>query len=420
MALLLPCLSAFAKGNEYNQSSELAMGAPLTAPVGGLEYNLLKQDALAQDIVPALRDRDMKSLAFITNRDSGDIAVLDTATDEIIGRVKLGAWVNPHMAMPMQNSNRMLLVAGSQANMFYVVNLDRGVIRSVSTDLGPEHFAVTPDGRQAYVANFDGGSVSVIDLMEGKEIARIEGFSEPHGVTFHPSLPKAYVPNVGAHEVGVINTQTHQLVKRIAVGELTKVAALNPDRYLTEIDGIHNVTLTIDGRYAYAADGDSNQAAVIDTQTDEVIKTLPVGDDPWRAYESPDGKWMLVPNNGDQTVSMIDAKNHKVVATVPGGSGMTGVNFANGGQKAYVIASKDSTVLVYDMATFRSKKLVIGKNLQLETASTTPDGRKIYLASSTDNSIYRIDPATDQIKRIANVGQSPWGVGILDGYNYCH
>ena len=55
---------------------------------------------------------------------------------------------------------------------------------------------------------------------------------------------------------------------------------------------------------------------------------------------------MLVPNNGDSTVSVIDTASQKIVAKLNAGSEMTGVNFAAGGRKAYVISRGDSTVYV--------------------------------------------------------------------------
>jgi YVTN family beta-propeller protein len=67
-------------------------------------------------------------------------------------------------------------------------------------------------------------------------------------------------------------------------------------------------------------------------------------------------------------------------------------------------------------------RLKIGTDLALETAATTGDGSKVYLASSTDDAVYVIDARTDQVKRIANVGRYPWGVSILaaGSPNYCH
>jgi len=398
------------------QKTELAMGQSVYPPAGGIWKTPPAQGALSP-----LSGKSLKTVVFVTNRDSGDVTVIDAQTDQIINRVNLESWVNSHMAMSMQmGGKKMLLVSGTQKNVVYLIDLDNGTAKVVPTGLAPEHFDASPDGHTAYFANIDGGSISAVDIMAGKELARIEGFYEPHGVTFHPTLKKAYIPNLGAHEVGVIDTVEHKLIKRIAIGELPKVAALNPDKYLGEIQGIVNVTLTPDGRYAYAADGDSGQVGVIDTATDEVVKTLQTGEEPWRAYASPDGKWMMIPNNGDETVTVIDARKHKVVATLPGGAGMTGINYALDNRKAYVIAAEDSSVLVYNLPSFTSKKLVLGKNLALETAATTPDGKKVYVAASTDNSVYVINAEDDQVKRIANVGQFPWGVAIMDGQNYCH
>jgi YVTN family beta-propeller protein len=111
------------------------------------------------------------------------------------------------------------------------------------------------------------------------------------------------------------------------------------------------------------------------------------------------------------------------VAKLNAGPEMTGVNFAAGGRKAYVISRGDSAVYVYDMQTFGLiTRLKIGTNLALETAATSADSNKVYLASSSDDSVYVIDAQTDRVKRIANVGKYPWGVSILAAAspNYCH
>jgi YVTN family beta-propeller protein len=251
----------------------------------------------------------------------------------------------------------------------------------------------------------------------------VTGFYSPHGFSVLPDGSKVYVSSLGAHEVAVLDAQSGRMLKRLAVGDVSRVAARDPQRYLSEIKGIVNPTLTKDGAFAYAADSDAGVVAIIDTKSDKVVKTLQVGQDPWRAYNSPDGRWMLIPNNGDSTVSVIDTTSQTVVAKLNAGPDMTGVNYAAGGRKAYVISRGDSAVYVFDMQTFGLvTRLKIGNNVGLETAATTGDGTKIYLASSTDDSVYVIDARTDQVKRIANVGSYPWGVSILaaGSPNYCH
>ncbi len=364
-----------------------------------------------------------KTLVFVINRDSSDVAVIDSNTDQVVTRISLGSFANGHMAM-LTDDGKTLLVSATGNDRFVIIDLATLTIeRSVATGQWPEHFDITPKNEFAYVGNMGDSTVTVIDLKHGKEVNRLAGFFEPHGFSVMPDGSKVYVSNVGAHEVALIPLPAHRLAKRLAVGGAHRFAARNPDKYLKEIKGIVHPTLTMDGRFVYAADGDAGEVGVIDTRTDKVVATLKVGEEPWRAYASPDGRWMMVPNNGDQTISVISTQTQKVVTTLKGGTEMTGINFVQGGKKAYVISRGESTVYVFDMQTFRSlNRLKIGANLALETASTTADGSRVYLASSTDDSVYVIDGITDQVKRIPHVGRYPWGVTILGSAspNYCH
>ncbi len=370
-----------------------------------------------------LTSYDPKTLVFVANRDSSDIAVIDTRTDQVIRRIALGKFTNPHMAM-LTNDGKKILVSATGRDRFLIVDLATEVVeRTVETGQAPEHFDITMDDRFAYVGNMEDSTVSVIDLKEGKEVRRLKGFFEPHGFSVLPGDNKVYVSNFGAHEVRSVEIPSQQLAKRLAIGNVHRAAIRDPKRYQSDLKGIANPTPSIDGRFIFAADGDAGVVGIIDTETDRVIKTLKVGEAPWRAYASPDGRFMMVPNNGDETISVIDTKTHEVVTTLQGGAGMTGVNFTQGGKKAYVISGEEGAVSVYDMATFkRVNRLKLGSNLTLETGATTVDGLKIYIASSTDDSVYVIDSTTDQVKRIANVGRFPWGVTILGAAspNYCH
>jgi YVTN family beta-propeller protein len=341
----------------------------------------------------------------------------------VIKHIPLGTYTNAHMAMPSHDGKKILISATGR-DRFLAVDLVTGQVEhTVKTGKAPEHFDATPDGRLAFVGNMEDSTVSVINVHEGREVQRLTGFFEPHGFSVTPDGSKVYVSSLGAHEVAVLDAASGRLLKRLAVGDVGRVAARDPQHYLSEVKGIVNPTLTRDGAFAYAADSDTGVLAIIDTKTDKVVKTLQVGDQPWRAYNSPDGRWMLVPNNGDATVSVIDTTSQKIVAKLNAGPEMTGVNFAAGGRKAYVISRGDAAVYVYDMQTFGLvTRLKIGTDLALETAATTADGTKIYLASSSDDAVYVIDAQTDQVKRIANVGRYPWGVSILaaGSPNYCH
>jgi YVTN family beta-propeller protein len=370
---------------------------------------------IAQDV----KITDPTSVVMIVNRDSNDIAFMDRKTNKLIGKTFLGNNVNPHMVM-MSPDGRYVVTGGTRANKAFVIDTRTlQLVKTIQVDLAPEHLAFSPDGRWYYQGNPDGDSISVIDMQSLSKIKTIPGFAEPLNVTFTPDGSKAYIGNYGAHWVGVIDVRRHELLKKIQVGDVPGVAKLDPQKYLGEIHGVSNATITNDGRYLYAADGTLGIVSIIDTRDDKVIKTIRVGADPWRAYMSHDGKYAITLNNGDQTISIIDIAGQKVAATLEAGEGMTGVNFAQG--KAFVI-SAPGFVYVYDMGSLRPKgRIRIGTNIQIETATTDVEEQKIYLAESTNHEIVIIDAKTEALQRVGNVGLYPWGTHIMDSKdNYCH
>jgi YVTN family beta-propeller protein len=372
------------------------------------------------------KNHDLSHLVVVTNRDANELTIVDMTKDEVIGKQKIALNSQAHMTA-FSPDGKKLAIAATSNNLVSVMDLSTNETKDINVGSGPEHMDISKDNRWLYVGNIEGGTVSAIDLDQNREVARLKGFREPHGATIMASGDKVYIPNRGAELVGVVNSSLS--TNDILVGSLAGLASFDRDQSGASMhrersiptNGVANVTLTLDEKFAYVATGDANSVTVLDTATDKIIRTIPVGLDPWRAYASPNGKHMIVPNNGDQTVSIIDAKSHTLVATLPAGADMTGVNFGNRGEKGYVISRGSSQVFMYDFSTLeKTGQLDMGQGARLETASTSPTGTKIYVASSSNNSLYVIDVESDRVKQIKDVGSFPWGVSIYKGQNYCH
>ena len=67
---------------------------------------------------------------------------------------------------------------------------------------------------------------------------------------------------------------------------------------------------------AYITNTTSNNVSVIDTATNKVTATIPVGDFPDGVAVSPDGRRAYITNTGSGTVSVIDTATNKVIATI--------------------------------------------------------------------------------------------------------
>ncbi len=130
----------------------------------------------------------------------------------------------------------------------------------------PIPIAITPDGKRAYVANYEENSVSVIDTETNAVIGSpIKVGIEPWGIAITPDGKDAYVANEQEESVSVIDTETNQVVGApITVGSEPYV-----------------VTITPDGKTAYVANFGTDTVSVIDTQTNEVEGSpITVGDAP--------------------------------------------------------------------------------------------------------------------------------------------
>ena len=384
------------------------------------EHQGMKMPATALPNDGKTKIADPTSVVMIVNRDSNEIAFMDIKSKKLVGSTFLGNNVNPHMVM-MSPDGRYVVTGGTRANKAYIIDARTlELVKVIPVDIAPEHLSFSPDSKWYYQGNPEGDSISVIDMTTLTKVKTIPGLKEPLNVTFTPDGSKAYVGNYGAHWVGVIDVARHELLKKIQIAPVQNRAGLDPDRYLSEIQGINIATPTPDGRTLYAADTDLGVVGVIDTREDKVTHVIRVGKEPWRVYMGHDGKYAITPNNGDETISIIDLKKNEVAATLEAGPNMTGVNFAAG--KAFVISSTSGFVYVYDMASLRpAGRIKIGVNVQLETATTDVQDEKLYLADSTENSVVIIDAKTQTFEKVANVGLYPWGTHIMDSKdNYCH
>jgi len=90
---------------------------------------------------------------------------------------------------------------------------------------------------------------------------------------------------------------------------------------------------------------DSNDVYFIDTATNQVIGSTPVGTNPQDVSYSADGKYLYTANVQSDTVSVIDAETYGITATIPTDS-PTSVGVLPNGRYAYVTNLDTGTLTV--------------------------------------------------------------------------
>jgi YVTN family beta-propeller protein len=352
---------------------------------------------------------------FVPDRALAQITVIDTNRDAVIAQIPVGKV--PHQVVVSATLGK--LVASNTADGTISI-IDLETFKTTATlQLGaaPEHMQLSPGGALLAVGNIEDGTVSLVSLLAEREIARIPGLVQPHNLTFSPDGARLYVANLGAEYVSVIDVAEARVVDEIPVAEPRLMVALATD---AEYQGIISVTPSADGRLGFAAHGETGSLAVIDLASGEKLRSLDLGDRPWRAYGAAHGRYMVVPNNGEGTISVISTETLEVVATLPGAAGVTGVNSDPEGYTAFAISRAENKLILLDLEELTSVGEIALPGSP-ETGVISPHGEKLYVALSDIGKVAVIDvPGRRLLGVIDGVGQEPWGATMAGADNYCH
>ena len=193
------------------------------------------------------------------------------------------------------------------------------------------------------VANRAGGSVSLIDLPTGLEVARLPiGPSIPHEVAVSPdgryALTGEYGPNgsPGRHIV-LIDIVGARIVDRIDLGPISRP---------------HTALFHPDGQHAVATMQDSDRIALVNLTSMQVVRTYPTGGrEGHMARLSPDGSRAYVTSRGAQgTLSVIFLDENRSPVVIETGPGAEGISVSPDGREVWVANRGEETISVIDTA----------------------------------------------------------------------
>jgi YVTN family beta-propeller protein len=109
---------------------------------------------------------------YIGNAATADLSVIDTATDSVVTTIPLphneGTIEAIHLAITPDGT--LLYAVDENVTAPGTVNVvstaTNAIVATLDVDRRPTAIAVRPDGREVYVVNHDGGSISVITAVD--------------------------------------------------------------------------------------------------------------------------------------------------------------------------------------------------------------------------------------------------------------
>jgi YVTN family beta-propeller protein len=279
---------------------------------------------------------------------------------------------------------------------------------------GPRGLSLNKDGTRLYVANKVTSDLSEIDTKTGKVTRRVKIGKNPEFVrvfgnyvyvTYEPGEnggpPKPGQPekddddaNSPPAEIAIVDLKTMKLMHVVKSGHETEGMEFSPDGKL--------ILVTNEG-------DDTVSVYRVGTGKPVRVVSLPKGSRPRGIKVSPDGKQYVVTLENTNKFVVLDAASMKITKTVDTKMGPYGVSFDPSGKHLLVAAARDKTLQVFDGSTYEHMNdIAVGQRCW--HFSFTPDGSKILLACGRSNAVYVIDASNyEPIKQIGDLPLA-WGV----------
>jgi len=169
---------------------------------------------------------------------------------------------------------------------------------------------------------------------------------------------------------------------------------------------------------AYVTNEDSQSLSVIDTRTDSLVATIPVGTRPRGVKVSPDGRTVYVALSGSPKcppsmpdeeceklkadkskdgIAEVDVAGRRVRRILPGGSDPEQFDVTSDGKRLYIANEDAGTASVVDVEK-GTIDTTVKVGAEPEGVRISPDGKLVYVTAESDTSIRVLDAASGAVK----------------------
>jgi YVTN family beta-propeller protein len=244
---------------------------------------------------------DHKTLAVVSIG-SNSVAFIDTATDAVKHISYVGR--SPHEAFFTPDGSEVWVTVRGED---YVDVLDAATFEEktrIKTPNGPGMTIFSPDGKYGYVCSSFNPETDVVSVADHQIVARVTQASP-------------FCPNIAATPDGkqvwftLKDTGKTQVFNAEAPFDLLQTLDTGP--ITNHVNFAHNAN----GTFAYLTIGGTNEVKVFRTSDFEQIATIEVGNLPHGVWPSGDGSRIYVGLENADAITVIDTLTNKVIATVP-------------------------------------------------------------------------------------------------------
>jgi len=352
---------------------------------------------------------DSKTLAVVSVG-SNSVTLIDTATNKVKGVVYVGR--APHEAFFTPNG-RELWVAVRGEN--YVSLIDPARMKETSrieVANGPGMTMFGSDGKYAFVCCSFTPELAVIDVASHKVMKRL-----PQASPFSPNI--AVTPENDEVWITLKDVGKVQVYNAKPPFEQKSVFDTGP------ITNHVNFANNRNGKFAYVTIGGANEVKVFRRgPTPELVATIPVGELPHGIWPSGDGSRVYVALENGEHCAAIDTLTNKVIASIPIGQTTQALVYvpnavSNGAgtenlmplglaaNTAHLHLEAGGTELPNAQASVAVNSIGLLDLVQIAAAGLSPKSQyQVYLADSNQEPFGKLEP-------LAVLKTNPDGAGAV-------
>jgi len=229
---------------------------------------------------------DDQKLLFVSMPGSEKIAVIDTASWQVIRNVDVGPGLGRVFLQP---DGRRIWIANNDGTSSGVSPMDVTKLQiagKILTGAGPHEIAFSADGRLAFVTNKNAGTVSVIDTAKLSKTRDIHTGRQPDAIAFSAKSGFAYVTDAQDGTITVLDGARGVIVTTI-----------------TAEPGVGVIRFARDGRFGIVLNAPQKTVHVLDTSLNRIIQTGDAAGQPDQVTFS--GTLAYIRQRGSESVLMI-------------------------------------------------------------------------------------------------------------------
>ncbi len=284
--------------------------------------------------------------------------------------------------------------------------------KMAETFLGGSLFAQAElDMNVYYVVTLnDDATLSVVDPLFGyggsKLLALVELPGRGYDWALTENQDRLFVSMPESDQVAVVETASWQVLDNLKTGPFPARLALQPDeQYLWvayEIRGMEGI---------------ESGVTVVTARDLEIVAQITTGYGPHDLAFSDDSRYAFVSNARSGTVSVIDVRTLEKIKDVPTGNNPLSIAFSPLAQALYVSDRTDGTIVAVDADRHEivaRMEAVAG----LGQIGFAPGGRLGFVVNPENDYLYILDAALNRIVQAGGLGEAPDQVSFSDELAY--